>query len=207
MSITVEVDDDGGTGVTARIAARARALRAERGYSLDALAARSGVSRSAISLIERGETSATAVVLERLATALDVPLAALFDAAPVEAPPSPVARRADQPHWRDPQSGYVRRNVSPPGWPSPIRLVEVAFPAGASVAYETAEREVTVHQQVWLLSGCLEVTVGSDRHQLAQGDCLAMALDRPVTFHNPGERTARYAVVLVSEPAPARRAS
>ena len=97
------------------------------------------MSRSALSLIERGETSATAVVLERLATALDVPLAALFDAPPVEAPPSPVARRAAQPRWRDPQSGYVRRNVSPAGWPSPIRLVEIEFPPGATVAYETAE--------------------------------------------------------------------
>src|SRR4051794_38626061 len=64
-----------------RIAARARDLRAARGLSLEALAERSGVSRSMISLIERGESSATAVVLERLATGLGVTLAALFDAA------------------------------------------------------------------------------------------------------------------------------
>ena len=62
-------------------------------HVLQALAERSGVSRSMISLIERGESSPTAVLLERLATGLSVPLAALFDAPGPT--PRPVARRAD----------------------------------------------------------------------------------------------------------------
>ena len=49
-----------------RIADRVRELRAAQGLSLEALAAKSGVSRSMISLIERGESSPTAVVLEKL---------------------------------------------------------------------------------------------------------------------------------------------
>lgn len=196
------------TSVNERIGARVRALRAERDFTLDVLAARSAVSRSAISLIERGETSPTAVVLERLAAALGVSLASLFDElAPVVAP-SPVARRREQAPWRDPASGYVRRNVSPPAWPSPIRLVEVEFPAGASVAYEPAERDVVVHQQVWVLAGSMDVAVGDERHHLDAGDCLAMRVEGPTSFHNPGDRKARYAVVLVEEPAPqGRRAS
>src|SRR3974390_2318291 len=82
--------------LTARLAGRGRGLRAERGYSLDTLAARSGVSRSAISMIERCATSPTAVVLERLATGLSVPLASLFEPEVDTGAPSPVARRADQ---------------------------------------------------------------------------------------------------------------
>jgi transcriptional regulator with XRE-family HTH domain len=180
--------------VNARVARRVRDLRGRRGLSLGALADRSGVSRSMISLVERGEASATAVVLEKLAVGLDVPLAALFES---PAPPAgPVARAADQPPWRDPGSGYVRRNVSPVGFPSPIQVVDVAFPAGARVAYETGPRDTVVHEQVWLLEGVLEVTVGAETHRLAVGDCLAFVLDRPVVFHNPGDATARYAVVL-----------
>src|SRR5690348_9207998 len=102
-----------------RIAARVHDLRASRGLTLEALAERSGVSRSMISLIERGESSPTAVLLERLATGLNVPLAALFDTP--SASRAPVARRADQPRWRDPASGYVRRNISPAGFPTPIQ--------------------------------------------------------------------------------------
>src|SRR5215470_7168966 len=113
--------------INTRIAARVRQLRAERGLSLEALAEACGVSRSMISLIERAKTSPTAVVLEKLASGLGVPLAALFDAP--AAPAEPVSRRKDQVEWRDPASGYLRRNVSPPAVASPLHLVEVVFPA------------------------------------------------------------------------------
>src|SRR5438045_8036040 len=123
-----------------RIAERVRELRAVQGLSLDALARKSRVSRSMISLIERGESNPTAVVLEKLAAGLGVMLAALFDAPAAEAqgPSGPVARRDDQPQWRDPASGYLRRNVSPPGVPQPMQIVEVHFPPGERVAFETA---------------------------------------------------------------------
>jgi transcriptional regulator with XRE-family HTH domain len=195
------VMEDVASDLNQRIAERVRGFRAAQGLSLDALAGRSGVSRSAISLIERGETSHTAVVLERLASGLGVALATLFDA---PAAGGPVARRADQPEWRDPDSGYVRRNVSPPGAPQPFRIVEVHFPPGARVAFDNGGRDAPAYQQVWVLEGTMDVTVGEDRHRLRAGDCLAMRLDRPTMFHNPTRKPARYAVVIASEP-PARR--
>ncbi len=182
-----------------RIAQRVRELRAARGLSLDALATHCGVSRSMISLIERGESSPTAVLLEKLATGLGVSLASLFDApAPAPEPASPVSRFADQLQWRDPHSGYVRRNVSPGGFASPIQVVEVLFPPKARVAYETAAREPVIHQQVWVLDGVIELTVGDDRHRLSTGDCLAMVLDRPMSYYNPTRKTTRYAVVIAT---------
>jgi len=189
-----------------RIAIRVRQFRTARDFSLEALADRSGVSRSMISLIERGESSPTAVVLEKLAAGLGVMLASLFDtpAAAAQAPSGPVARRDDQPQWRDPASGYLRRNVSPPGVPQPMQIVEVHFPAGARVAFETGGRDVRVHQQVWVLAGAIDITLGGERHRLREGDCLAMQLDRPTMFHNPTRKPARYAVVIASD-TPARR--
>jgi transcriptional regulator with XRE-family HTH domain len=186
-----------GLDLSDRIARRVRGLRARRGLSIEALAARSGVSRSMISLVERGQCSATAVVLEKIATGLGVALASLFDAPQPSA--SPLARAKDQPPWRDPQSGYVRRNVSPPGVGSPIQIVEVVFPPGARVAYETGPREPRVHQQVWVQEGSIDLTVGDQRHRLNAGDCLALALDRPLLYHNPTRKPARYAVVLASQ--------
>ena len=189
--------------INIRIAERVRTLRAERGLSLEALAAHCGVSRSMISLIERAESSPTAVLLERLATGLDVTLASLFEtAAPAG---DPVARRADQGSWRDPGSGYLRRNVSPGAAGSPIRIVEVEFPPRARVAYETAERASRVHQQIWVLEGIIEVSLGATVHRLQAGDCLAHLLDCPIMYHNPGHAPARYAVVTATE-APHRRA-
>jgi transcriptional regulator with XRE-family HTH domain len=192
------IEDHSAGDLNRRIAQRVRDVRVRGGLSLDALAVRSGVSRSMISRIERGESSATAVVLDKLAAGLDVSLAALFETP--EPTAAPVARRADQALWRDPQSGYVRRNVSPAGYASPIQIVEVQFQPHARVTYETGVRDTRVHHQVWVLEGTLEVTVGDDRHRLHAGDCLAFVLDRPTIYHNPTADPARYAVVLVSEP-------
>ena len=194
--------------INERIARRVRDLRSERGYSLDTLAERSGVSRSSISLIERAQTSPTANVLDKLATALDVTLAALFDEQPHDdTPPSPLARRADQPVWTDPDSGYVRRNLSP-AQPSPLQFVEVQFPAGERVAYDTGARDNEVWQQIWVIDGAIEITLGDTTWRLDTGDCLAMRLDQPIGFHNPTSATARYLVGLVTLPfVPARRTS
>jgi transcriptional regulator with XRE-family HTH domain len=182
--------------INSRIAERVRTLRAHRNLSLEALAGRCEVSRSMLSLVERGESSPTAVVLERIATGLGVTLASLFDDA--AAPASPVSRGIDRTSWQDPDSGYVRRNISPPNFPSPIRIVEVAFPAGARVSYETGARDNAVAQQIWVRSGAIEVTMGKQTFKLAADDCLAMQLDAPVTFRNRTRRTAHYIVVLAS---------
>jgi len=183
--------------INARIARRVRALRADLGMSLDALSAESRVSRSMISLIERGEASPTAVVLEKIATGLGVPLASVFDDS--RAPADPVSRRDDRTPWRDPQSGYVRCNISPPNFPSPIRIVEVVLPAGARVAYETGARDVTIHQQIWVQDGRIEVTLGRLTHRLSEGDCLAMQLNEPASFRNRARKAARYIVVVATD--------
>jgi transcriptional regulator with XRE-family HTH domain len=183
-----------GPDINSRIAARVRELRTELGMTLDALAAKCDVSRSMLSLIERGESSATAVVLEKVATGLDVPLATLFEDS--SASLSPVSRPAERTPWRDPQSGYVRCNISPPNFPSPIQIVDVFLPAGARVAYETGARESNIHQQIWVRQGSVEVTVGKVTHRLAEDDCLAMQLNEPTAFRNPARKAARYVVVI-----------
>jgi transcriptional regulator with XRE-family HTH domain len=189
-----------GPSVKDRIAVRVGELREAKALSIDELARRSGVSRSMISLIERGETSPTAVVLDKLALALDVTLASLFDspASTVRLSNSPVSRRKDQVEWRDPQSGYKRRNVSPSGVSQFLRITEVHFPAGASVAFETVPGN-RLHEQVWVLEGAMEITLGRDTYRLHAGDCLAVELDNPAMFRNPTRKQARYAVVISGE--------
>jgi transcriptional regulator with XRE-family HTH domain len=186
-----------GENINSRIASRVRALRTDLGLSLDALAAKSDVSRSMISLVEREESSPTAVVLEKIATGLGVPLATLFDDAGAAA--NPVSRRDDRTPWRDPQSGYVRCNISPANFPSPIQIVDVVLPAGARVAYETGARDVSIHQQIWVREGSIEVTLGSVTHRLAEGDCLAMQLSEPIAFHNRTRKPAQYVVIVYTE--------
>ena len=182
--------------INARIASRVRTLRSDLGMTLDVLAAKCDVSRSMISLVERGESSPTAVVLERIATGLGVPLATLF--AEASAAANPVSRRDDRTSWRDPESGYVRRNISPANFPSPIQIVEIVLPAGARVAYETGARDVSIHQQIWVHEGTIEVTLGRVTYRLSEDDCLAMQLDQPTAFRNRTRRPARYIVIIAT---------
>jgi transcriptional regulator with XRE-family HTH domain len=189
-------EDEAVASVTARIAHRVHTLRQQRGLSLEALAQRCNVSKSMISLIERGESSPTAVVLERLAAGLGVALASLFD--DDAAPASPLSRRDAQLQWRDPASGYLRRNLSPPNHPSPLQLVAVELPPGARVMYDSVARATELHQQVVVLDGVVEATTGDEVVRLVAGDCLAMRLDRNNGYHNPGRKTARYIVAIAT---------
>jgi transcriptional regulator with XRE-family HTH domain len=180
-----------------RIAARVRDLRAELGLSLDALAAKCDVSRSMLSLIERGESSPTAVVLEKVATGLGVALASLFEDS--AASPNPVSRKEDRVSWKDPETGYVRRNISPANFPSPLQVVDVMLPAGARVAYESSARDTSIHQQIWVQEGSIEVTLGKVTHKLNEDDCFAMQLDDQMVFRNRTRKPARYIVVIATE--------
>jgi len=186
------------------LAARLKSARYERGLTLDQLAEASGVSRAALSKIERGEASPTAALLARLAAGLGTSVASLFAPSGEERAPanaSPLAHAADQPAWTDPQSGYERRNVSPPAAriaaaKGAAEIVDVRFPPGARVVFDNALGWHGVAQQVWVLEGAIAMTVGEETTRLGPGDCLFMRLDRPIVFHNPGEASARYAVVL-----------
>ncbi|WP_374674838.1 helix-turn-helix domain-containing protein [Ideonella sp.] len=188
-----------------RIGQRVKQLRDTSGLSLEALAESSGVSRSNISLIERGQSSPTAVVLDRLSGALGVTVASLFEPAQPAAVPSPLLRVHEQPLWQDPATGYVRRNVSPVVG-APLQLVDVLFPAGQRIAYDQLARPAPVRQQVWMIDGRMDIRMGDALWRLEPGDCLAMTLDHAIVFHNPGPGTARYLVALVTLPAASRKA-
>ena len=187
------------------IAGRVLVLREARQLSLTALAELSGVSRSNISLIERGESSATATVLDKLAGALGVTLASLFEAGDSSAAPSPLRRAAEQQVWTDPASGYVRRHLSPAAR-SPLQLVEVVFPPGQRVVYERVARASDIHHQMWMLEGVMDISCGDQQWRLEAGDCVAMREDQQIIYANPGSEPARYLVGLVTLPfAPAER--
>ncbi|MDQ0318384.1 transcriptional regulator with XRE-family HTH domain [Pararhizobium capsulatum DSM 1112] len=178
----------------AAIGERIRLLRQQRGLTLDDLATRSGVSRAMISKVERSEASPTAQLLARLCAALGTTLSRFF--ATDEAPASPFSRRCDQRQWRDPETGYLRRSVSPEGVDSSVDIVDVEFPPGARVVFDPHQIETGTTQHIWLFSGRLNMTLRDEIHVLEAGDCLFMALGDGHVFHNPYNEPARYAVVL-----------
>jgi len=176
------------------IAARLKLLREQSGLTLDGLATASGVSRAMISRIERGEASPTASLLARICAALGLSLSQFF--AEGEAPPSPLVKRSDQPTWKDPETGYVRRAISPPRTGSDVDIVEVSLPASARVSFPPHPASKGMTQYVWLFEGALHMTLGEQTYRLEPGDCLFMPVGEGHIFHNPFDSPTRYAVVL-----------
>jgi transcriptional regulator with XRE-family HTH domain len=183
---------DGASQIDRDIGQRVRRLRDGAGMTLEALAEKSGVSRAMLSRIERGESSPTAQLLNRVVAGLGVTLSSLFASA--EEAPAPVSRAATQATWRDPDTGYQRRAISPQGTGAAAEIVEIDFPGGAEVSF--GPNAAIVDQQIWILAGEMELTVGETAWRLAHGDCLHMRLDRPIRFRNPTQQAARYAVVI-----------
>jgi transcriptional regulator with XRE-family HTH domain len=179
--------------VDAQLAGTVRAERERRGWSIAALAERSGVSKAMISKVERAEASPTAALLGRLSGALGMTLSELLAEAEAEAGETRLSRRAEQLPWRDPETGYRRRTVSPPA--APVEIIEVELPRGRSVAYP-ADAYTFIQQQIWVLDGTLHFTEGTTEHELRTGDCLLLGAPAPCAFANRSRTTVRYAVVI-----------
>ena len=182
------VDDEAG----ARLAHHVRHEREIRGWSQADLAARAGVSKAAISKIERDEMSPTAAILVRLAGAFDLTLAGLLLRAEQAGPR--LSRAADQPTWQDPETGYQRRQVfSRPD--HPVEIAQIELPVGQRVAFP-ASSYARIRQAVWVQSGDLLVIEGADRHDLRPGDCLGFGPPAAVTLANEGAVPCCYLVII-----------
>jgi transcriptional regulator with XRE-family HTH domain len=175
------------------IGARLQSLREAQGLSLGELATRSGVSKAMIARVEKAESSATASLLDRLCAGLGVTLSSVVAAG--ERPAERVSRRAAQSVWQDPESGYVRRHVSPPGAVSGIEIVAIELPPGARVRY-TPWGANPYAQQLYMLGGVLSLEIGEDAFELLAGDCVDFDVGRPLSYENRGAGTARYIVVI-----------
>jgi transcriptional regulator with XRE-family HTH domain len=180
--------------VERRIAERLGQLRSERGWSLDDVAERTGISRATLSRIERSELSPTAAMLGKLCSVYAWTLSRLM--ADAETRPPNLVLVAEQAVWTDPESGYRRRAVSPPASELRGELVEVMIPAGASVSFDVSPIAGLEHH-LWMLEGALALDVEGSRFRLRAGDCLRYVLSGPTHFRAIGKRAARYLVAMV----------
>lgn len=170
-------------------------LRRSRDWRLEELAERTGISRATLSRIERGDTSPTAHVLGRLASAFGLSIAELFGfGAPLL--DSRIARD-DQPVWQDPETGFQRRSVSPSANGFRGCVIEGELPAGQTISYSVPPLPDLEHHLV-LLEGTLVMTLGDERHELSPGDCLRFRLNAANAYHAPGPSAARYLLTVIT---------
>ncbi len=182
------------TSIDVQIARRLRALRMERGWSLDELARHSGVSRATLSRLENAEVSPTTSVLNKLCAAYGLTMSRLMHM--VEDDFAPLVRRDEQLLWIDESIGFRRRSVSPPARTLSAEVLECKLAAGTRITYDRPPKSGLEHHLL-LLEGQLEINVNGQSYTLQPGDCLRYQIFGPSAFTTPTQSAARYILVVL----------
>ncbi|MFN3722763.1 MAG: helix-turn-helix domain-containing protein [Paracoccaceae bacterium] len=161
--------------IHARLAASLKEARTAKGLSLDAVAKLSGVSRSMVSQIERGESSPTVATLWNLTQALQVDFAGLLE--PRVAPRIEVIRAEAAPVIAGRGPGVSIRILSPPDAVGVHEVYELSFADGGKLISDAHGPACREH--VTLLEGIVDVTSGDDSQRLSKGDTARYFADRP----------------------------
>ena len=189
------------------LGARLREERIARGFSLDVLAVKAGVSRSMLSEVERGAKVPSVLVLDRIATALDTSIGRLLD---IERAASVVMIRRSEQHVAKEASGWERRILSPvlPG----VEFEFMRTTIGAHVdAGEFAPHARGSREYLAMESGILLLTIDGVDYKLNAGDSIYYAGDCVHAFKNPAVKPCIYYMAMDVTPngagiSPGRRA-
>jgi transcriptional regulator with XRE-family HTH domain len=166
--------------------ARLKQARQTQGLSLDAVAKLSGVSRSMVSQIERGESSPTVSTLWNLTRALQVDFAGLLEAP--EGPRIEVLRGAQVPMIENRGAGCAIRILSPPEDAGRFEVYELLFRAGGVLASDPHARGT--QENLTVIEGALTVTSGAAVEQVRQGETARYAADLPHRLEAEAEARA-----------------
>ncbi len=185
--------------VAAAVARNVHALRMRRSWTLDVLAARSGVSKGMLVQIEQGRTNPSIGTICRVANALGVAVPRLVEVA--EAPPVRVVRAAEAAElWRG-DAGSVARLLIGSDGPDLVEMWDWRIAHGDG--YDGEAHAPGTREILYVLEGTLTLSLGAGprgvAHLVRAGDAVLFRADRPHRYANEGRRPLRF-IMVVTEP-------
>ncbi|MFD9942511.1 helix-turn-helix domain-containing protein [Nonomuraea sp. NPDC059023] len=179
--------------ITAAIANNVRAQRAHRGLTLDALAARSGVSRGMLVQVEQARTNPSVSTLTRIASALGVTVARLVEVADV-----PVVRIIDKADVVNFEMGASRAMLLV-GADEPMILELWDWRLAPGEHHDGDAHPPGTREMITVLRGELTLTVYGKSHRVGTDDAALFTADRPHRYANDGTEEVRM-IMVVAEP-------
>jgi transcriptional regulator with XRE-family HTH domain len=185
--------------ITASLAQAIQTLRAERGWSLDQLMARSGVSKGVLVAIEQGRSNPNLATLARLSDAFGVPVTQLLGT-PAEPNVRITGPEQARVLWRGPAGGtgtIIAATDAP--WAAELwRWTINPGEAFGGDAHAPATREM-----LWVEAGTLTITVAGQKYQVSAGQCARFPGSLPHSYANEGTEPVALTMIIVVPPAPA----
>ncbi len=178
------------------VGTRVKALRGGMDLSLRDLAARSGVSAPMLSQVERGETSPTLAVAERIAGGLELSLSQLLR---LDDHSHVVVTRAHQRRSRT-RRGHRTEELTPPlpGQRADVSLHALEPGAATAQAGDPPLHEPGARETAVVISGAVALLIDDQCHDLAAGDSVTFDADLPHHFVNQGDEPAEFLAVLAA---------
>lgn len=176
--------------IKAHIGLRIRSIREQQRLSLRALAERSGLSINAISQIERGEVSPTLSSIDRLAAALDIHIADLFEKD--KGSTTLFVKKHDGLILQE--NGIVIESLGFGLHNQQFEPFRMTIQAGAK-----ASKTPLIHtgqEFIYCLEGELECFIGSEMYHMEAGDCLLFEARQPHNWRNPSRDQVSKLLIL-----------
>jgi transcriptional regulator with XRE-family HTH domain len=182
--------------VAAAVAQHVKALRQARGWSLDELAHRSGVSKGMVVQIEGGRTNPSIGTLCRLAESFGVNVGRLLEADAASA--VRLISAAETPTlWRGELGGTARLLV---GVNDPAFVEFWEWRVAPGEWHRSAEHSPGTRELVHVRDGSLVVTVGDAEYPVATGQTIDLRADRPHGYRNDGAGAVQATMIVVMPP-------
>jgi transcriptional regulator with XRE-family HTH domain len=200
MTVRGSVLTDTSQAVTAAVAEHVRALRHARGWSLDQLATRSGVSKGMVVQIEAARTNPSVGTLCRLSDAFGVTVGRLLE--PAADRTVRITAADDAPLlWQGGFGGFARLigSVQDAEAGSPVELWE--WRLAPNERFVSAEHAAGTREMLHVVAGAVTVTVDGADHEVHIGQTMEFRGDRPHAYRNEQNITARLMMVVVVPPA------
>ena len=181
---------------TGSVGERVKSLREAMDLSLRDLAERSGVSAPMLSQVERGETSPTLAVAERIAAGLDLTLSQLLR---LDEDRHVVVVRAGEGR-RSRRRGHTFEELTPPlpGQRADVSVHTLAPGAATGGPDDPPMHEPGSRETAVVLEGAIDLFIDGERHQLGEGDSVTFDADLPHHFENNESAGARLIAVIAA---------
>jgi len=192
-------DPTEGSSLTGALVRALQSLRAERGWSLDQLASRSGVSKGVLVALEQGRSNPNLATLARIGDAFGVPVTRLVDVSdePVVRITGPEQARV---LWRG-EAGGTGTIIAATEPPWAVELWRWTLHPGERFggdAHTPASKEMA-----WVESGTVTLTVAGRRYEVTAPRCARFPGSLPHFYVNEGAEPAQITMIVLVPPAPA----